>query len=61
MCPARRVSTRIFKTYLCDPYVFNATLTRRFLHDDLNTDCNTVEYDNTYYIATAFVLAWPVG
>eukprot|EP00966_Prymnesium_polylepis_P069049 1604238-Prymnesium_polylepis.1 len=54
-------STRIFKTFLCDPIEYNANLTRRVLQEDLSLDCDSAEYDKTKDSAIVMVALWPVG
>jgi hypothetical protein len=58
-------STRIFKTFFCDPFDANSTatpsITRRFLHEDLNLDCEVDEYSESRNIAVVLVLVWPIG
>jgi hypothetical protein len=58
-------STRIFKAFLCEPIEYssdgNSTVTRRYLHDSLDVDCDSDEYGAVQSVAVAFVCIWPVG
>eukprot|EP00966_Prymnesium_polylepis_P301543 6967154-Prymnesium_polylepis.1 len=54
-------SMRIFKTFLCDPFEYNANVTRRYLHEDLSLDCESHEYQATRTIAVGLVGVWPMG
>ena len=54
-------ATMIFKTFLCDPYVFDYTTTRRYLNDALELSCDSDEYRSTRATALLFLFVWPVG
>ena len=54
-------ATSIFKTFLCDAFEYDATVTRRWLHDDLALECNSDEYEATRETAYIMLLLWPVG
>eukprot|EP00966_Prymnesium_polylepis_P294376 6798074-Prymnesium_polylepis.3 len=56
-------ATRIFKTFLCDGFEYNhaASVTRRYLHDDLTLRCDGGEYGTARNIAFAMIGVWPVG
>jgi hypothetical protein len=68
LSPARSVSTRVFKTFLCDPITYidpsaaNQTGTmRRYLHDDLTLSCSSGEYTVTTSVAIVALCCWPLG
>eukprot|EP00966_Prymnesium_polylepis_P134895 3117677-Prymnesium_polylepis.1 len=48
------VSTRCFKTFLCDPFQISESETRRFLADDLLISCDEDEYPRL--VKTALVM-----
>ena len=56
-------STRIFKTFLCDPYEYDRSSSdvRSYMQDDLRIRCETSEYDGTFSTAVVMLLLWPVG
>jgi hypothetical protein len=54
-------STRIFKTFLCDPIQYDDAVTQHFLHVDLSLNCDGDEYTETYSAAVAMLVIWPVG
>ena len=54
-------ATQVFKAFLCDPVEYNATVTQRFLHDDLSISCDSSEYDTTVRTAVAMLIVWPLG
>ena len=56
-------ATRIFRTFLCDPFEYNPAdnATRRYMQDDMNTDCSTSEYAATWRVAVGMGFIWPVG
>lgn len=54
-------ATRIFKTFLCEPFEYDRNLTKRFLHDDKNIDCDSEEYSSTWTTALVLIVVWPVG
>jgi hypothetical protein len=61
------VSTRIFKTFSCDPIEFDPSasdpdqVTRRYLHDDLSLSCDSGEYLAARDTALFMLFVWPVG
>eukprot|EP00966_Prymnesium_polylepis_P169537 3920071-Prymnesium_polylepis.2 len=63
VCAPCSVSTRLFKTFLCDPIAFDdaASITRRYLHDDLTLSCDDDEYNKAQDTAVAMLVLWPVG
>ncbi|KAL1499340.1 hypothetical protein AB1Y20_011547 [Prymnesium parvum] len=54
-------STRIFNTFLCVPFEYTPTETRRYLHDDLSLDCDGPEYERAKTTAYVMIALWPVG
>ena len=54
-------ATRIFKTFLCDPFEYSEHDTRRYLQDDLDLSCGSEEYGSVRNAAIFLVLVWPVG
>ena len=54
-------STLIFKTFLCDAFEYDASTTRRYLHDDLALDCGSHEYDIVKRVAFILAAVWPIG
>jgi hypothetical protein len=56
-------ATRVFKTFLCDPFLYNSQAgeTRRYLHDDLSLSCSSSEYGATRNIALGMLVLWPMG
>eukprot|EP00966_Prymnesium_polylepis_P219214 5072226-Prymnesium_polylepis.2 len=54
-------STRIFKTFLCDPIDYDSNRVRRYLHADLSLSCDSEEYASASNTAYAAVIVWPVG
>ena len=56
-------ATRIFKTFLCDGFEYDhaASITRRYLHDDLTLGCDDGEYGTASTIAVAMIGVWPIG
>ena len=56
-------STRIFRTYLCDPIDYDdlRAETRRYLHASLDLSCNSSDYTGTTNVAFAMILLWPLG
>lgn len=54
-------ATRIFKTFLCVPFEYDATSTLRYLHDDLSLLCGSADYTSTWHVALSNLLMWPVG
>jgi len=63
------ISTRIFKTFLCDAFVFDdgsaendySQTYRTYLHDDYSLECSTGEYARSRDWAYALIALWPVG
>jgi hypothetical protein len=55
------IATKIFQSFLCDPFEFNANMTKRYLHDDLSMDCDQPEYAATVNAAVVLIFVWPVG
>jgi hypothetical protein len=68
------MSTRIFKTFLCNSYEFTRNLTAadhgleesastkmRYLKDDLALSCDSALYRSTRNTALACIVLWPVG
>ena len=63
-------SSRIFKTFLCDPFRDNDEQDsdgqylhppRRYLHEDKALDCDTGEHSVARAWAYVFIVLWPVG
>ena len=54
-------STRVFKTFLCDPIEYGDGEKRRYLVDDLELECDTEEYTHARDTAIVIILIWPVG
>ena len=54
-------ATRVFKTFMCDAFEYDSTLTRHYLHDDLSLNCDSKEYDTSRATAFMMLLLWPVG
>ena len=54
-------STRIFRTFLCEPISFGGGETRRYLYADLSLSCDSEEYESARKTAFAMLAAWPVG
>jgi len=54
-------STRIFRTFLCEPIEFGNGKVRRYLYADLRLSCDSAEYTETNTAAVLFLIIWPVG
>uniref|UniRef100_A0A7S4F8J4 Uncharacterized protein n=1 Tax=Chrysotila carterae TaxID=13221 RepID=A0A7S4F8J4_CHRCT len=62
-------STRVFKTFLCDSFVFEdgdaandyKPVYRSYLHDDYSLDCSSSEYRRSRNWAYALIALWPAG
>ena len=54
------VSTRIFKTFLCDPFEYREGEQLRYLHDDLGESCDSDDYATTRNVAFVMLIIWPV-
>jgi hypothetical protein len=55
------IAMHIFKTFLCDPFEYAPNVTRRYLHDALDLDCDSDEYAATQSIALIAIVIWPLG
>ena len=55
------ISTRVFKTFLCDPIEYASGDVRRYLHADLTLSCDSDEYDEAQRTAFLTLCIWPVG
>ena len=55
------IATRIFRTYLCDPFQFDDLVTRRYLREDVALSCESGEYRSARATAFVMVLVWPLG
>jgi hypothetical protein len=55
------VSTRIFRTFICEPIEYSEGEVRRYLKADLAVDCNSDDHERTRTVAFAFIAVWPVG
>jgi len=60
-CVVPSTSTRLFRTFMCEPIQFSAGETRRYLSADPALACDTAQYDATRTTAFLFVVVWPVG
>ena len=54
-------STLIFKTFRCDRIEYSASITYKYLHEDLSVSCFSDDYGNTRRVALVGCLVWPVG
>eukprot|EP00966_Prymnesium_polylepis_P272561 6296925-Prymnesium_polylepis.1 len=54
------VSTRIFKTFLCDRFEYKEGEQLRYLHDDLGESCDSGEYTTTQNMAFVMLVIWPI-
>jgi len=56
-------TTRIFKTFLCTPFEYNAAdgQFRRYLRDDLTMDCDSDDYAKLRVLGFIMLAIWPVG
>ena len=54
-------ATTIFKTFLCDRFEYDASITRRYLQDDPTLDCDSPQYETTFSTAIVTVFIWPIG
>jgi hypothetical protein len=55
------VSTRIFKTFLCDRFEYAVGETRSYMQDDLRTSCDSNFYGSVRSAAFVLVAVWPIG
>ena len=55
------VSTRIFRTFLCEPITYGDGEVRRYLRADLRLSCDNEDYESTRAVAFVFMAIWPVG
>jgi hypothetical protein len=59
------ISTRLFKTFSCDSIEYSSEHygpeTRRYLHTDPDTSCDTDSYRTSRSIAIMLIVLWPVG
>eukprot|EP00966_Prymnesium_polylepis_P069104 1605583-Prymnesium_polylepis.1 len=58
------VSTRIFKTFRCEPIRYNDDgdgASRRYLHADLSISCDNDKYQQMRTTAFAMMACWPIG
>ena len=56
-------STRILKTFLCDPFRFDDIqgTSKRYLQDDRKLSCDSPEYDRLQVQTYAILAVWPIG
>ena len=55
------VSTRIFKTFLCDRFEYAGGETRSYMQDDLRTSCDSDSYGSARSTAFVLIAIWPIG
>jgi hypothetical protein len=46
---------------VCEPFTYDGNVTKRFLHDDKNMDCDSDEYSATWTTALVLIVVWPIG
>ena len=46
---------------VCDPFEYAPNVTRRYLHDALDLDCDSDEYAATQSVALIAIAIWPLG
>eukprot|EP00966_Prymnesium_polylepis_P104593 2422789-Prymnesium_polylepis.2 len=54
-------STRVFRSFVCEPIEYSSGDTRRYLAADLALSCDTDKYTTTRLTAFVFMAVWPVG